>query len=293
MASSFTSKLNLEKPADKDKSWGTAYRGSMDELESRLTLQYTGTPQGNVAGAWVGQTCLDTSNNIMYTCTTAGIAAAAIWSVLELNAALNLSDLASASVSRTNLGLGTMAVVSSGTSAGNGVLLTSSAALPAVDGSLLTNLAKGKIKQVVYVEKTDTWSDNSNSFAGVTGLSASITPSAASSKVLLLANVMVSRAGIGGLRLVQGANVISEGDAAGSRQQVGAQFDVPTDSQAGAQTVMLMGAHSPATTSSTTYGVEALAPVSGSIYVNRSWTDTDSVNYLRGSSWLFLLELGA
>lgn len=53
----------------------------------------------------------------------------------------NLSDLSSASTARTNLGLGTAATLNVGTSANNIVQLNASAKLPAVDGSLLTNIA--------------------------------------------------------------------------------------------------------------------------------------------------------
>ena len=55
----------------------------------------------------------------------------------------NLSDLNSAPTARTNLGLGTAAVLDVGTSANNIVQLDGTGKLPAVDGSQLTNLPGG------------------------------------------------------------------------------------------------------------------------------------------------------
>lgn len=40
----------------------------------------SGTPQGNIAGTFLGQLALDTSANKMYACTTTGNAASAVWS---------------------------------------------------------------------------------------------------------------------------------------------------------------------------------------------------------------------
>ena len=58
----------------------------------------------------------------------------------DMQASNNLSDVASASTSRTNLGLGTAAVLAVGTSANNIVQLDGSAKIPAVDGTQITGI---------------------------------------------------------------------------------------------------------------------------------------------------------
>jgi len=68
----------------------------------------------------------------------------------------NLSDLASASTSRSNLGLGTAATQTVGTSAGNVVQLNGFAQLPAVDGSQLLNLP-GTSLNVVVLTSSGNW----------------------------------------------------------------------------------------------------------------------------------------
>lgn len=62
-----------------------------------------------------------------------------------LVAANNLSDLTNTTTARSNLGLGSAATLTAGTSANNVVQLNASAQLPAVNGSLLTGLTSTQI----------------------------------------------------------------------------------------------------------------------------------------------------
>ena len=81
MASSFTSNLTLEKPGagEQANAWGTTLNSNFDTIDTALSLKRAGTPQGNIAASFVGQTCVDTSNKVIYIATTAGNAATAVW----------------------------------------------------------------------------------------------------------------------------------------------------------------------------------------------------------------------
>ena len=85
----------------------------------------------------------DDTNGIMKVYNGSAWVAAYASSGGSLSAVNNLSDLSDAGISRTNLGLGTAAVLDTGTSALNAVQLDGSARLPAVDGSQLTGLPAG------------------------------------------------------------------------------------------------------------------------------------------------------
>ena len=92
-----------------------------------------------------GSLYFNTVSNIMKVYTGSAWVAAYVSGSGYLSSANNLSDLASASTARTNLGLGSAATLTAGTSANNVVQLTAAAKLPAVDGSLLTSLAATQI----------------------------------------------------------------------------------------------------------------------------------------------------
>ena len=158
----------------------------------------------------------------------------------------------------------------------------------------------GKILQVVQTVKTDTYSTTSSSTeTDITGMAASITPSATSSKILVQVtlNLVVGNAFAGQYIVLKrnGTNIFI-GDAAGSRVQatMAASFDLANDTH-GPSARSFSYLDSPATASSVTYKLSH-ADVSGAgnaIYVNRSINATDSNSYTRTASSIILMEVAA
>ena len=152
----------------------------------------------------------------------------------------------------------------------------------------------GKLGQVVSVTKTDTFTTTSGSYTDVTGLSLSITPSAATSKILLIASVVgggqsATTQGYG--QFVRTSTAIGVGDAAGSRVQ--ATFPIPLQSNAfNTWSNNASFLDSPATTSATTYKIQIRNEAgSGTIYINRSETDSNSGAGGRFVSTITALEI--
>ena len=150
----------------------------------------------------------------------------------------------------------------------------------------------GLFAQAIQTIKTDTFSTTSTSFTPVTGLTASITPAAATSKVLIIAQVALgSNANGTSLRLSGGNATNYVGAAAGSRIQAilgGSSMNISEFQDA----MSLVYLDAPATTSSTTYEVQ-LRVNSGTAYVNQSPTDIDNANFARGASSITVLEVKA
>jgi len=174
------------------------------------------------------------------------------------------------------------------------VAYSTATSLQVYNGSVWSSV--GKVLQVVSTALTSTYTDSSASgtLTTITGLSATITPSATSSKILVLASVSVG--GNDGSRFVfglTGGNTATAyvGDTAGSRKRV-ATGQIPAEVN-GLMQVSLMFLDSPATTSSTTYSVQTAAIASETVYVNRAGTDTDNANHCRGASTITVMEISA
>ena len=154
----------------------------------------------------------------------------------------------------------------------------------------------GKILQVVSTSKTDTFTTSSATFTGVTGLTVSITPSSASNKVLVIAQIAYgpsNNTGYGHFKLSGGNAGTFIGATAGSR--VSAVFGgySAANEQEQIHTGTIVYLDSPATTSAITYGVDVRQAFSGSVFINRTALDTDSSSNTRGASSITVMEISA
>ena len=128
----------------------------------------------------------------------------------------------------------------------------------------------GKVLQVVSTTKTDTFSGTSTSFADVTGLSVSITPSSTSSKIFIETNFLVSN-GSGGrsmfFNLVRNSTDIAQPSSPDS-DDCTLQCNTSPDNSYAIAIAKISFLDSPSTTSSTTYKIQYKQD-SGTTYVGR------------------------
>jgi hypothetical protein len=151
-----------------------------------------------------------------------------------------------------------------------------------------------RVLQIVSTTKTDTYTHNTGrTFSSVTGLTAAITPSATSNKVLVIAQISMSgNNGANWLKITGGNSASYVGATAGSRIPV-ATSQVLAATVAMTNVVMLY-LDSPATTSATTYGVEIAAQDGATTtYINRTPTDTDNNTFARAASTITVMEISA
>jgi hypothetical protein len=164
--------------------------------------------------------------------------------------------------------------------------------LPDNTGTILTSATAGSVLQVVSATKTDTFSTASTSLVDITGLSVSITPTSATSNILITAVVLGAGAeSVTGINfvLLRDSTAIARGDAAGSRSR---GFGGTQEIVDGLKTNAVNFLDSPATTSATTYKIQASVN-SGTGYVNRTPDDDDGSYTVRGVSTITVMEIAA
>jgi len=167
--------------------------------------------------------------------------------------------------------------------------------LPDATGTLDRTNRAGNVLQVVSATKTDVFTTTSTSWVDVTGLSVSITPTSATSKILIMANIQMDNASSNQrffFRFARNSTAICVGDAVGNRAQA---TNTSQSSTGGGVCTPFNGSFldSPATTSSTTYKIQTAAIDAGTIVVNRSMGDTDASSYARSASTITVMEIAA
>lgn len=153
----------------------------------------------------------------------------------------------------------------------------------------------GNILQIVQGTKTDVASVTGGTFADV-GLSAAITPSSASSKILVLVQANIgSNSGFSmKSRLMRGSTAIHVGDAASNRPRATAEFTgcYASIAEYNAVPLSMNFLDSPSTTSSITYKVQYAVYTTYVVYINRSGSDLDTSVYdARTASSITLMEV--
>jgi hypothetical protein len=136
-------------------------------------------------------------------------------------------------------------------------------------GIAKASMPAGTVLQVVSTTKTDTFSTTSTTFVDLTGFSVTITPTSASSQILVLvaSNYAPSTTSIFGIfNLLRGATNICQPSTSPTLNGTTISYSSVGDVINNWSTSYL---DSPATTSATTYKFQARTNNPGTIYVNR------------------------
>jgi len=130
-------------------------------------------------------------------------------------------------------------------------------------------IATGKVLQVVSTNKTAVESINSDSdtFTNISGLSATITPSATSSKIFIVASVVYTLnnntyGSLGGIRIQRGTTGLNIG---GENLSSGTVVGQNESSIYGRATLPIQFLDSPSTTSATTYNIGIKNSIGGTV----------------------------
>ena len=184
---------------------------------------------------------------------------------------------------------GTVAIKGPASTTGNAALEMT---VPSTASGTLDSLNRaGNILQVIYVQKSDTFSSSAASWTDITGLTADITMSSASNKVLVTCHISglndsTTGSGMGLKRNDSFVGLPSSGY--GSRQNIiGNELYLPR--QDNYQSVSFSFLDTPGT-GTHTYKV-VVFPRGYSVLINRSADDGDNSAYSRGTSDITLMEV--
>lgn len=152
----------------------------------------------------------------------------------------------------------------------------------------------GTIKQVVSTTKIDAFSTTSSSFVDVTGLSVLITPSSATSKILVSGHIAMNQRSvntIGTFQLVRNSTPIAIGTPVGSRPAAtGSYRPGDSNSNLGSTQMAFEFLDSPSATSPTTYKIQVRRNT-GTLGVNTMADDVDDISVYRLVSTITAMEV--
>ena len=156
-----------------------------------------------------------------------------------------------------------------------------------------TKRGPGSILQVVQTTKTDVFTTNTTSYSDITGMSASITMTSASNKVLVMVQQQIVAGDAGtGIKIVRGSTDIFLADAAGSRARHTMTGSYDGESLYSGGTACFICYLDTPGAGTHTYKVQCMTRAN-TIYINRTNRDSDDTNASRSTSSITLQEVSA
>ena len=156
-------------------------------------------------------------------------------------------------------------------------------------------MSAGSILQVVQTVKTDFFSTTSSNgtYVDITGLTASITPSSSSNKILVMVSITGGSTNWANqYQLLRGSTVLGLGDDIGSnRSRSTFSSHNAVEATDSTNTSSYTYLDSPSSTSSTTYKIQLSHRSSGTAWINRPSNTADYDWIFSGSSTITLQEV--
>jgi hypothetical protein len=205
-------------------------------------------------------------------------------------AELNIMDGVTSTAAEINLIDGGTARGTTALASGDGILINDGGTMRMTNVDTVKTYMTGTIAQVLSDTKTDTTSITSNTFAQISGLTIDITPSASSSKVLVLVQLYIgNNSTTTYLRLMRDSTSIFQSDTSSNIPRATTGSNIGQYVLNPAPMIYL---DSPSSTSALTYSIYWRSDDSATSYLNRSHADRDTANYdPRGVSSITVMEV--